>query len=117
MAKSRHRDLRTLLRYVRPGIEAVARLTAEHDRARRTRSCGYQDAALREKNPNHEFKHQNISLYALPQRSRMPRLEFSVTNIANDRHLVEFLERFRHLPFFQIHAFAFVAPGLQIVRI
>ncbi len=37
MAKSRHRDLRTLSRYVRPGIEAVARLTAEHDRARRTR--------------------------------------------------------------------------------
>jgi integrase/recombinase XerC/integrase/recombinase XerD len=35
MAKSRHRDLRTLSRYVRPGIEAVARLTAEHDRARR----------------------------------------------------------------------------------
>jgi integrase len=35
MAKSRHRDLRTLSRYVRPGPEAVARLTAEHDRARR----------------------------------------------------------------------------------
>ena len=35
MAKSRHRDLRTLSRYVRPGIEAVARLTAEHDRGRR----------------------------------------------------------------------------------
>jgi integrase/recombinase XerC/integrase/recombinase XerD len=36
MAKSRHRDLRTLSRYVRPGVEAVARLTAEHDPARRT---------------------------------------------------------------------------------
>jgi site-specific recombinase XerD len=35
MAKSRHRDLRTLSRYVRPGVEAVARLTAEHDPARR----------------------------------------------------------------------------------
>jgi hypothetical protein len=33
MAKSRHRDLRTLSRYVRPGSEAVAQLTAEHDRA------------------------------------------------------------------------------------
>jgi integrase/recombinase XerC/integrase/recombinase XerD len=37
MAKSRHRDLRTLSRYVQPGVEAVARLTAEHDPARRTR--------------------------------------------------------------------------------
>lgn len=37
MAKSRHRDLRTLSRYVRPGVEAVARLTAEHDRSRRSR--------------------------------------------------------------------------------
>lgn len=35
MAKSRHRDPRTLARYVQPGIEAVARLTAEHDPARR----------------------------------------------------------------------------------
>ena len=35
MAKSRHRDLRTMARYVRPGVEAVARLTAEYDRARR----------------------------------------------------------------------------------
>ena len=35
MAKSRHLDLRTLSRYVRPGIEAVARLTAAHDRGRR----------------------------------------------------------------------------------
>ena len=35
MAKSRHRDLRTLSRYVHPGTEAVARLTAEHDPARR----------------------------------------------------------------------------------
>ena len=38
MAKSRHRDLRTLSRYVQPGVEAVARLTAEHDPARRVRS-------------------------------------------------------------------------------
>jgi integrase len=36
MAKSRHRDPRTLARYVQPGVEAVARLTAEHDPARRT---------------------------------------------------------------------------------
>ena len=35
MAKSRHRDLRTLSRYVCPGTQAVARLTAEHDPARR----------------------------------------------------------------------------------
>jgi integrase len=35
MAKSRHESLRTLQRYVRPGVEAVARLTAEHDPARR----------------------------------------------------------------------------------
>ena len=35
MAKSRHRDLRTFSRYVRPGTEAVVRLTAEHDHARR----------------------------------------------------------------------------------
>ena len=28
-AKSRHRDLRTLSVYARPGVEAVARLTAE----------------------------------------------------------------------------------------
>lgn len=37
MAKSRHRDLRTLGTYVRPSIEAVARLTAEHDPERRRR--------------------------------------------------------------------------------
>lgn len=37
MAKSRHRDPRTLARYVQPGVEAVARLTAEHDPARRSR--------------------------------------------------------------------------------
>ena len=35
MAQSRHRDLRTLSRYVRPGTTAVARLTAEHAPARR----------------------------------------------------------------------------------
>ncbi len=35
MAKSRHASLRTLQRYARPGVEAVARLTAEHDTARR----------------------------------------------------------------------------------
>jgi site-specific recombinase XerD len=35
MAKSRHQDLRTLARYARPGVEAVARLTAEHDPERR----------------------------------------------------------------------------------
>lgn len=35
MAKSRHASLRTLQRYARPGVEAVARLTAEQDNARR----------------------------------------------------------------------------------
>lgn len=36
MAKSRHRNLRTLQRYAKPGPEAVAALTADHDPARRT---------------------------------------------------------------------------------
>lgn len=36
-AKSRHQDPRTLARYAKPGIEAVAALTAEHDRGRRHR--------------------------------------------------------------------------------
>jgi integrase/recombinase XerD len=35
MAKSRHRSLRTLQRYARPGDEAVAALTARHDPGRR----------------------------------------------------------------------------------
>jgi len=35
MAKSRHRSLRTLQRYARPGPDAVAALTAAHDAARR----------------------------------------------------------------------------------
>lgn len=35
MAKSRHASLRTLQRYARPGPEAVAKLTADHDPARR----------------------------------------------------------------------------------
>lgn len=35
MAKSRHASLRTLQRYARPSVEAVARLTAQHDPARR----------------------------------------------------------------------------------
>jgi site-specific recombinase XerD len=35
MAKSRHRSLRSLQRYARPGTEAVAALTAQHDPARR----------------------------------------------------------------------------------
>ncbi len=35
MAKSRHASLRTLQRYARPGVEAVAKLTADHDPARR----------------------------------------------------------------------------------
>ncbi len=35
MAKSRHASLRTLQRYARPGADAVARLTADHDPARR----------------------------------------------------------------------------------
>ena len=37
MAKSRHSSLRSLQRYARPGVDAVARLTAEHDPARRRR--------------------------------------------------------------------------------
>jgi len=37
MAKSRHRNLRTLQRYARPGAEAVAAVTAAHDPARRHR--------------------------------------------------------------------------------
>jgi len=36
-AKSRHSDPRTLARYAKPGIEAVAALTAEFDRGRRHR--------------------------------------------------------------------------------
>lgn len=36
-AKSRHQDPRTLARYAKPGIEAVAALTADHDRGRRHR--------------------------------------------------------------------------------
>lgn len=36
-AKSRHQDPRTLSRYAKPGIEAVAALTAEFDRGRRHR--------------------------------------------------------------------------------
>ena len=35
MAKSRHRSLRSLQRYARPGPEAVAALTARHDPGRR----------------------------------------------------------------------------------
>lgn len=35
MAKSRHATLRTVQRHARPGVEAVARLTAEHDPDRR----------------------------------------------------------------------------------
>jgi integrase len=37
MAKSRHKNLRSLQRYVRPSLEAVAALTAQHDPARRRR--------------------------------------------------------------------------------
>ncbi len=35
MAKSRHASLRSLQRYARPGADAVAQLTAEHDPERR----------------------------------------------------------------------------------
>jgi integrase/recombinase XerD len=35
MAKSRRTSLRSLQKYARPGVDAVARLTAEHDPARR----------------------------------------------------------------------------------
>ncbi|MHB1064215.1 MAG: tyrosine-type recombinase/integrase [Georgenia sp.] len=38
MAKSRHASLRTLQRYARPSVEAVAALTAEHDPAARRRA-------------------------------------------------------------------------------
>jgi hypothetical protein len=37
MAKSRHTSLRSLQRYARPGPEAVAKLTADHDPERRRR--------------------------------------------------------------------------------
>ncbi len=37
MSKSRHTSLRSLQRYARPGPEAVAKLTAEHDPERRRR--------------------------------------------------------------------------------
>jgi len=37
MAKSRHTSLRSLQRYARPGPDAVAKLTAEHDPERRRR--------------------------------------------------------------------------------
>jgi site-specific recombinase XerD len=40
MAKSRHVSLRTLQRYARPSVEAVARLTAEHDPTARRRPRG-----------------------------------------------------------------------------
>jgi len=35
MAKSRHTSLRSLQKYARPGVDAVATLTADHDPARR----------------------------------------------------------------------------------
>jgi hypothetical protein len=37
MAKSRHTSLRSLQRYARPSADAVAALTAAHDRDRRRR--------------------------------------------------------------------------------
>jgi integrase/recombinase XerD len=37
MAKSRHTSLRSLQKYARPGVDAVAKLTADHDPARRRR--------------------------------------------------------------------------------
>ena len=37
MAKSRHSSLRSLQKYARPGVDAVAKLTADHDPARRRR--------------------------------------------------------------------------------
>jgi hypothetical protein len=37
MAKSRHKNLRSLQRYVRPSPEVVAALTDQHDPARRHR--------------------------------------------------------------------------------
>ena len=37
MAKSRHESLKTLQRYARPSVDAVAALTADHDPARRRR--------------------------------------------------------------------------------
>jgi integrase/recombinase XerD len=35
MAKSRHTSLRSLQKYSRPGVDAVAKLTAHHDPVRR----------------------------------------------------------------------------------
>jgi integrase/recombinase XerD len=37
MARSRHSSLRSLQEYARPGVDAVAKLTADHDPARRRR--------------------------------------------------------------------------------
>jgi hypothetical protein len=37
MAKSGHQNLRSLQRYARPSADAVAAMTAAHDRARRRR--------------------------------------------------------------------------------
>jgi hypothetical protein len=52
MAKSRHRSLRTLQRYARPGPDAVPALKAAHDRRdvadeRRSRDLGRRRAAYR----------------------------------------------------------------------
>jgi integrase/recombinase XerD len=37
MAKSRHTSLRSLQKYARPGVDAVAKLTADHDPSQRRR--------------------------------------------------------------------------------
>jgi integrase/recombinase XerD len=37
MAKSRHQSLRSLQRYARPGVDAIAKLTADRDPLRRRR--------------------------------------------------------------------------------
>ena len=37
MAKTRHTSLRSLQNYAHPGVDAVAKLTADHDPARRRR--------------------------------------------------------------------------------
>jgi len=46
MAKSRHTSLRSLQRYARPGPDAVAKMTAEHDADRRRRKPVTLDAEI-----------------------------------------------------------------------
>jgi hypothetical protein len=47
MAKSRHRDQHILSRYVKPGVEAVDKLTAEHDSEAVLKSLNWHNTALK----------------------------------------------------------------------